>query len=451
MSKKDPLWSVVNVLPTDYAGYGGEVPEEEKAGDCSCGCRWAAYLEQSGDWLVCTKPRWAQLPHRSRAWLSQFSPRLGELTWEHQAGHGCFEWGCDRCLQGADDCKCPPDADLDEPPSHCWFCGKGRREVAKLLLAELSPGKAPCAICNECVGLCYDLIGEKTGPTPSHTLRPEQYAALIAWAKKLDDKRVAHQMQLVEPDGIVSVSPELLAVMAVAQELRDRFRLADPPTTWAWSVDWPDGWWEAGDDGKGFQTREAAIAAAHAAPDFERADELWLCAGSVLRPSSAVPSCDTIDIGQWMQDVVEDNYGDEYAEGWPDISPAAEVVLNELLDAWADRWLKPLPWRPTGKPERVTLPPYGADGCICTETVVGKSECPVHGPPPALPAPLTSVDSYHSVAVEQRSFLVPCRPELCSLCGGVNSEGCDMCGGTGQTCATHARSWSLCKDERDKP
>lgn len=350
--KKDPLWSVVKILPTDYAGYGGEVPEEKKAGDCSSGCRWAAYLEQSGDWLVCTKPR---------------SPRFGLLTWEHQAGgDGCFEWACDRCLLSGDDCKCPPEADFEEQPTRCSFCGKGRREVAKLITSELPPRRtilmpkggdvAPdsekklksflesllpgpgwisppdtpppkrqaCAICNECVGLCYDLIGGDTGPTSSHTLRPEQHAALVAWAKKLDDKRVAHQMQLE-----------------------------------------------------------------HSSP-----------------------------------------------------------------------------------PRRVDQP-YGAEGCICTETVVAKSECPVHGPPhqcfqvdlddgakmrvhgnpnmsaDALEA-LKAIGSAAADCLKDPPAYI-CRPELCSLCGNVNAEGCDMCGGTGQTCATHARSWSLCKDERDKP
>jgi hypothetical protein len=43
--------------------------------DCSCGCRWAAWLEEEpADWLVCTNPA---------------SHRCGLLTFEHQ---GCPEF-----------------------------------------------------------------------------------------------------------------------------------------------------------------------------------------------------------------------------------------------------------------------------------------------------------------------------------------------------------------------
>jgi hypothetical protein len=68
--------------PTDYKEYGGEVVrwEDEDADypDCSCGCKWAAWLsgELGFDWCVCTNPG---------------SPRVGLLTFEHQAGKDCFE------------------------------------------------------------------------------------------------------------------------------------------------------------------------------------------------------------------------------------------------------------------------------------------------------------------------------------------------------------------------
>ncbi len=47
-------------------------------GDCSCGCKWACPLEGAlgGDWVVCTNPD---------------SHRCGLLTFEHQAGRGCYE------------------------------------------------------------------------------------------------------------------------------------------------------------------------------------------------------------------------------------------------------------------------------------------------------------------------------------------------------------------------
>lgn len=76
------LLRIRKALPTDYAEYGGTVErwkdEEGDYYDCSCGCRWAAWLEQplGSDWCVCANPG---------------APRCGLLTFEHQAGHGCFE------------------------------------------------------------------------------------------------------------------------------------------------------------------------------------------------------------------------------------------------------------------------------------------------------------------------------------------------------------------------
>jgi hypothetical protein len=77
----DHLLRVMVVLPTDYADFGGDVQRWAKGDDsypdCSCGCRWALWQkgQLGSDWCVCVNP---------------VSPRKGLLTFEHQAGHGCF-------------------------------------------------------------------------------------------------------------------------------------------------------------------------------------------------------------------------------------------------------------------------------------------------------------------------------------------------------------------------
>ncbi len=76
------LLAVRPALDTDYAGFGGDVFRYENAAlaypDCSMGCKWAAWLQGrlGNDWCVCAKPG---------------GPRQGLLTFEHQAGFGCFE------------------------------------------------------------------------------------------------------------------------------------------------------------------------------------------------------------------------------------------------------------------------------------------------------------------------------------------------------------------------
>jgi hypothetical protein len=85
MSKPN-LAECLKVLPTDYSDYGGEVKrwEDDRLSypDCSGGCRFFVPLEGSlgHDWGVCAK---------------EGAPRAGLLTWEHQAGFGCFERGED--------------------------------------------------------------------------------------------------------------------------------------------------------------------------------------------------------------------------------------------------------------------------------------------------------------------------------------------------------------------
>ena len=84
----------VRVLPTDYSEYGGGITRwatDETFPDCSWGCKWWRPLYKGNyknehhwdmDWGVCINPG---------------GPRRGLLTWEHQAGYGCFEEGFLRC------------------------------------------------------------------------------------------------------------------------------------------------------------------------------------------------------------------------------------------------------------------------------------------------------------------------------------------------------------------
>ncbi len=72
------IWKIVIILPTDYTTYGGTVERwtipDKPYPDCSCGCaQWCAI---DNDWGICVK---------------EGGPRAGFLTWEHQAGYGCFE------------------------------------------------------------------------------------------------------------------------------------------------------------------------------------------------------------------------------------------------------------------------------------------------------------------------------------------------------------------------
>lgn len=80
MSSKDPRWTALRRLDSDYSEYGGKIDRWRDPRmaypDCSGGCRhWVAW---DSDWGVCA---------------SQSSARFGLLTWEHQAGYDCFEQG----------------------------------------------------------------------------------------------------------------------------------------------------------------------------------------------------------------------------------------------------------------------------------------------------------------------------------------------------------------------
>ena len=82
------LRNACKILPSDYAGYGGDAVRWDRDirvdADCSGGCAWWAALhspergERDEDWGVCCNPK---------------SPRMGLLTWEHQAGRDCFQTG----------------------------------------------------------------------------------------------------------------------------------------------------------------------------------------------------------------------------------------------------------------------------------------------------------------------------------------------------------------------
>ena len=76
------LFKSLKVLPTDYSEYGGEIKRWEDNHkdypDCSRGCKHFVKLQGDlgNDWGVCANTN---------------SSRSGLLTWEHQAGFGCFE------------------------------------------------------------------------------------------------------------------------------------------------------------------------------------------------------------------------------------------------------------------------------------------------------------------------------------------------------------------------
>jgi hypothetical protein len=79
---KENLFKCLKILPSDYEEYGGGVKrwenKEKDYPDCSRGCKFFFELkgDLGNDWGVCAKPN---------------APRAGLLTWEHQAGFGCFE------------------------------------------------------------------------------------------------------------------------------------------------------------------------------------------------------------------------------------------------------------------------------------------------------------------------------------------------------------------------
>lgn len=80
------LFEHCKILETDYIDYGGKIsrfadPDYDYR-DCSCGCRYFIPLHDAAnkgpniDFGVCTNPK---------------SRRNGLLTFERQAGYGCFQ------------------------------------------------------------------------------------------------------------------------------------------------------------------------------------------------------------------------------------------------------------------------------------------------------------------------------------------------------------------------
>ena len=54
-----------------------------------------------------------------------------------------------------------------EDKLRCSFCGKGHKSVSKLIAG---PG---VYICNHCIDLCNEIIGEETAGVPTALLQPE--------------------------------------------------------------------------------------------------------------------------------------------------------------------------------------------------------------------------------------------------------------------------------------
>lgn len=91
MKKNQPenqLLKACKILNTDYIDYGGKITRyldpDLNYPDCSCGCKYFIPLHdeknncQDFDFGVCINPK---------------SQRCGLLTFEHQAGFGCFDCG----------------------------------------------------------------------------------------------------------------------------------------------------------------------------------------------------------------------------------------------------------------------------------------------------------------------------------------------------------------------
>ena len=52
----------------------------------------------------------------------------------------------------------------DEPRTQCSFCGKRRDQVAALVVSSAQTGRgAPATTCDECLGLCTEIITEEFG------------------------------------------------------------------------------------------------------------------------------------------------------------------------------------------------------------------------------------------------------------------------------------------------
>lgn len=82
------LLDACKILDSDYSDFGGKIERFRGSSfdypDCSCGCNYFAPLfneehqSKDFDFGVCINPK---------------SKRYGLLTFEHQAGFGCFDCG----------------------------------------------------------------------------------------------------------------------------------------------------------------------------------------------------------------------------------------------------------------------------------------------------------------------------------------------------------------------
>lgn len=84
-NRDQSLLDLCKILDTDYIDYGGKISRADPSynyNDCSCGCMHfiplynEKYKDADMDFGVCTNKK---------------SKRCGLLTFEHQAGFGCFE------------------------------------------------------------------------------------------------------------------------------------------------------------------------------------------------------------------------------------------------------------------------------------------------------------------------------------------------------------------------
>jgi len=84
-NRDQSLLDLCKILDTDYIDYGGKISrwvDTYNRNDCSCGCKHfiplynEKYKDADMDFGVCANKK---------------SKRCGLLTFEHQAGFGCFE------------------------------------------------------------------------------------------------------------------------------------------------------------------------------------------------------------------------------------------------------------------------------------------------------------------------------------------------------------------------
>lgn len=91
-----------------------------------------------------------------RAEMNELIERVRKLE-ERAHTHASFDVGEITSLAEEEretEIKIEPDTRTDNSP-HCSFCGKGQREVKKLIAGPV------VYICNECVKLCQDILDEE--------------------------------------------------------------------------------------------------------------------------------------------------------------------------------------------------------------------------------------------------------------------------------------------------